>query len=358
MNKENENSFYKLIEDLENEWNYRKEDTNRYKPINKKWLEEFNKEKANEFINDYLKSSGKSDINRYFNKLEMINFDSTSKAEHTILIFFLGLIINKNCFNSEIYKNEKTSADYSLFPFIWFLTCIFHDHACNMENKSEKYLKDINSIDDFNRKYDIKNKLLECRDKLVSEELKKIIESNQLEQYIEPYFKYRIDKNKKLDHGIIGGLFIYDFLVKNRIKQKEERNDSSRFWREELDVLYAKASMIIATHNIWFKDNDVKKAKGMDGLDNVKKISYCTNKLQFLLGLVDSIDTLKIYKISKDIFNDVLFSFPDENTFKISISENSDLNPKCLSKIKDKIDWLEVDVKDLDRGIKITIPTK
>lgn len=353
----NKDSIYNLIEDLENEWNYRKEDTNRYKPIKKKLLEEFNKLKANEFINDYLKSSGKSDIYRYFNKLGIINFDSTSKAEHTISIFFLGLIINKNCFNSEIYKDEETPANYLLFPFIWFLTCIFHDYACNMESESEKHLKDINSIDDFNSKYDIKNKLLECKDELVSKELERIIESNQLEQYIESYFKYRIDKNKKLDHGIIGGLLIFDFLVQNR----ENKNSNDRFWKEELDVLYAKASMIIATHNIWFKDKNVQKAEGMDGIDKVKKISYCTNKLQFLLGLVDSIDPLKIYNCidnPKKIFKNVLLSFPKANTIEISIAEDSDLNPRCLSKIENKIDWLGVDVEGINRGIIITIPTK
>ncbi|MFW5701244.1 MAG: hypothetical protein ACOCWM_06090, partial [Cyclobacteriaceae bacterium] len=221
------------------------------------------------FIKEYFKRSGKEIV------LELIDIKDKEilKAAHTNSIFFLGILIHKNTDLNNDYFTELNKAGYKEFPFMWFLTCLFHDFAMQQE-VSEKLLKKIVDIDGLYKYYGIRHKLLEKRVKGIS---------RPLFNHIRNYFLYRRFKHKKIDHGILAGIYFYDRLVKNRIIKERERNNDL-FWGKELEKQYGQIAAAIATHNIWFPTDktacDYIKFE-MKELINVKPISLRNFPLLF-----------------------------------------------------------------------------
>ena len=76
--------------------------------------------------------------------------------------------------------------------------------------------------------------------------------SDVLYKNIENYFSYRRFNSKypkKIDHGILAGLFFYDALVRNRISQYNNKNNNNElYFGRELNKVYAQAAGVIATH--------------------------------------------------------------------------------------------------------------
>jgi len=320
------NSIQDWINNLDAEqWDYRYENNNG--SFN---LPTFQNGDANRFIDEYFRHAGKDAIPFQIINTNVFDF---SKANHSSLIFLLGVIINYNCFKKAgIYEGNNTSG-YPQFSFVWFLTCLFHDIAYELENKCKNNVE-FNNISEFK----IKNKLLERNEYNNAHEA--------LLNVVEPYYNYRISFNKR-DHGIIGGLYLYDNLIKIR----EDKD-----WNSDLDLFYADAAAAIATHNIWFKDKNAISA--IKELKEIKSVSFNDSSLLFLLGLVDSIDPLKIYSCIDNpsyILNNLLLSFPEDGKIRITVEEKSLLNSACLHKLEGNLDlWLDVSVKKITKGVIIT----
>lgn len=297
-----------------------------------------------DFIKKYFKRSGKEFV------LELIDIKDKEiyKAAHTNSIFFLGILIYKNTNVNKDYFTELNKAGYKEFPFMWFLTCLFHDFAMQQEN-SEELLKTVVDIDTLNETYKIKYKLLDKKVPGVSK---------LLFNHIRQYFLFRRFNHKKIDHGILGGIYFYDRLVKNRIIKEKERNNAL-FWGKELEKQYAQVASAIATHNIWFPSDktacDYIKFD-MKELINSKPISLRNFPLLFLLGLVDTIDPIKTY--AKDyevdyIINNLQLDFRD-NTLVLENNTDSELDFNELIKKSDNLNgWLSVDIKKNKNSLEI-----
>ncbi|MBL4744735.1 MAG: hypothetical protein JKY08_00060 [Flavobacteriaceae bacterium] len=343
-----EESIYDLISNLKDEeWDYRhKENRGSFQ---KAFIDG---QSANSFIEEYFGHAGKEGMPLEKLGIEMGNFP---KSEHTASIFFLGALVYHKCFPDDTYLKGKTYSGYELFPFLWFLTCLFHDFANDFEYK-QKDLESLDTIEKLNGFLEIKKE---------NQLLNKSVKQTNLALFkaISLYYQYRIDSMKKVDHGIAGGLFLYDRLVRNRNKKEDEKNaknEKNAFWDFSLEVDYAEASATIATHNIYFNDPKVKayfKGKKDNMLKGLAKISFKESSLLFLLGLVDTLDPLKIYqcfKSDKLILQNICLTFPEDGKMLIQVRENSPLNPQCL---KDKItdlDWLDLKATEIDRGIYLT----
>jgi hypothetical protein len=294
-----------------------------------------------DFIKSYFKRSGKSIV------LDLIDITDNEifKAEHTNSIFFLGILLFKNTEIDKEYFKDYNSDSYKEFPFIWFLTCLFHDFGMKQES-SKELLSNIIDIETLKKNYKIRYCFLEKNisgiDKL-------------LFNHIRQYFLYRRLHHKKIDHGILAGLYFYDRLVKNRIL-KQKKNTDGLFWGKELEKQYALVASAISIHNMWFP-NDKSACEyikfEMKGLINAKPISLKKSPLLYLLGIVDTIDPIKIFgdKHSVDeIIENLNIEF-NTNELIIENNETSSLDFKyIIDKSENFKDWLDVDlIKEKDR---------
>lgn len=297
-----------------------------------------------DFIKNYFRRSGKGAV------LELIDIGEKEifKSAHTNSIFFIGILIYKNTIFKRKYFLKMNNDGYYEFPFIWFLVCLFHDFAMQLENSGE-LLKRIVDIDTLNKTYSIKHKLLEKRVTGVSK---------LLFSYIRQYFHFRRFSHKKIDHGILGGLYFYDRLESNRII-KELENNSELYWGKEISKRYAQAAAVIATHNIWFPTENTASdyiSFGMMGLINAKPISLKQSPLLFLLGLVDTIDPIKTYDSEFDvdyIVKNLLLDF-NSNEMIIEKNVNSKLDfDKIVIKSNSLKNWLNVEIKQQTNRLEI-----
>ena len=106
------------------------------------------------------------------------------------------------------------------------------------------------------------------------------------------YYSFKYDTNinsddETGDHGILGGLFVYNKLM------EETRDTSHAFY-----VAHA-----IANHNLWVqeKEKNITKYQLYElTLENYKVINYDVTPLLFLLSVVDTIEFIKRYCRYKD----------------------------------------------------------
>lgn len=197
----------------------------------------------------------------------------------------------------------------------------------------------------------------------------------KLFRIIPNYFKYRYE-NKKLDHGILAGIKLFESLERNRKIRKEQQklniennSPSSLYWGDDLTPLYAQASLAIAMHNIWISEENeesIKKYKefGLNAIISDSKeifpISIDENPLLFLFGLVDTIEPIKTFNCVSTtyVLKNILIDFLD-NTIVIKNSKNSKLEFSNLkNKIKGLDKWLYVTINCNLNEIRIKINTK
>ncbi len=250
-----------------------------------------------DFIDDYFKSSGKRD--GLFNKLSKEYFQLIDeRAFHTVSVFYLGILVSKYTYlNEKLNKGEFNKPGYPKFPFIWFLTVLFHDFGMYKERDSNS-VKNFENINDIYANFHLEYKLLENEFQL---DIPKTLYG-----CVEKYFKYRLFENR-IDHGILGGLYMYGKLVETRISKKREIEIGTYCgnrlnWDESLDEQYALASSVLCCHNIWLtyegenKYESYKKHELMT-LDkaNFKPIKSIDYPLFFLFGLVDTMDPVKAF---------------------------------------------------------------
>ncbi len=294
------------------------------------------------FIEKYFGFSGKRKILDDFKKYFPTNYE---RAIHTNSVFFFGILLRENTLlKVKLFNDEKSKLDYPIFPFLWFLSILFHDHAMGIEDESKNYLNKINSVEDIYKMLGIRYKLLEVKKKITP----------NLINLVPNYFHYRRYSSKKIDHGILAGIYFYDRLVKIR-KENAKIADSTLKWDASIEEYYHLAATAIACHNIWttskksaYEADYIKFELQKLIVPDFEEISVDNFPLLFLFGLVDSIDPVKIYTREghkpDEILNKIEIEF-GENSFLLKNKIGSNLN--FLSLVKAAIGlkgWLAVNV--------------
>jgi hypothetical protein len=303
------------------------------------------------FVFNYFKRSGKNEVLEFLDYIPARELDN-NRIKHTNSIFFLGILLyNKTNLYNDFFENFNTP-EYRRFPFLWFLACLFHDFGFTIENDSMA-INGINNLSDLKKKYSIDNCLLHSNPKEVNQTL-----FNEIENY----FNYRINERKVIDHGIFAGLYFFDRLIKIRNK-KIQQNDTTLFWGKELEEQYAQIAAAIATHNIWLPKNDqldiYKKHQLHELINKFKPISFNDFPILYILGIVDTIDPIKIYMREGFKPNEILthleFDFY-ENIVKIKNGNKSNLNfQKMTDSVKGLNYWLNVGIKFNKNELKLEL---
>jgi hypothetical protein len=303
------------------------------------------------FVEKYFKRSGKGAVLDFINYLPNRELNNM-RTKHTNSIFFLGVLLyNKTNLHSDFFENLN-SAEYRRFPFLWFLSCLFHDFGSEIENKL-KTIEEIDNLSDLKNRYSIDNCLLETKPK----EIYKLLFNE-----IENYFNLRLKSRKKIDHGIFAGLYFYDRLVKIR-ESKSTDNEETLFWGEELEEQYAQVATAIAVHNIWLpNEEDLNEYKEYH-LDNLitdfKPIEFKDFPLLYLLGIVDTLDPIKIYMRDGFEPNEILESLElrfNENQVIFKNGDKSKLDFKKMTNNADGLrGWMNVEIDYNDTVLKLTL---
>lgn len=295
-----------------------------------------------QFIEKYFGKSGKREVLQDFQDED---FFSGDRAIHTNSVFFFGLLLReKTIIKDKLFKDKLSKMDYPIFPFLWFLSILFHDYAMKIENESFKYLTDLNDIKDLMKKYEIQHNLLERSSLDVR---------HYLPTLIPKYFLYRRFSSKKIDHGIFAGMYLFDRLVKIRLANEFKKGPLS--WHVSLEEKYALAALAIACHNIW----TTKKGSAYESeyvkfelkdliIPEFKQISLNNFPLLFLFGIVDTIDPIKVYSrighLPEEILSSLEVNFT-QNSFTIKNTANSKLDFEILQKASNNfIGWLTVTI--------------
>ncbi|HPG41956.1 MAG TPA: hypothetical protein PLP19_21760 [bacterium] len=194
--------YEKILEIEPQQWDY-----NYYcRPELRMNLPNFENDNYCDFIKKYFHRAGKEDI---FKKYFSIEKTLLKRSSHTVSIFFLGILFYQK---TKIWGNLRLGENppgYEIFPFLWFLTCLFHDFGYDYEEDSKKHLESLINIDGIKREFNIEYDLL-------TQNIENILIPKDIFQCISNYFLFKREEYKKLDHGIVAGLYYYDKLVKNR----------------------------------------------------------------------------------------------------------------------------------------------
>lgn len=346
-------SLFEEIKTLKN-WNYYSENRN-YEIIN--WNSKSN---HIEFIEKFLDVSGKESIKDSFFtnelKIDGISLDNFGRAIHTNSVFFIGCLLYEKLLLKEKIKFIRADGEGDEFHFIWFLTSLIHDFGYFAENDKTKFSYITEDIASLNLTHNLLNYKEQCN-KNKKNYLKDAYEEYKyptkvIIDYIPTYFKeafqgIRSSRNEsKIEHGIYSGLVLYDGLVKNRLKKK---NNSEFYWKDDLDKFYAKASFSIAIHNMR-RDGIIDNSKDL-------KFSIEDEPYLFLFGLADTIEPTKMFDFDdvEYILKNILIEFKD-NVIILQNSSESELDfSRLISRISGLESWLNVNISSEENKLKIEI---
>lgn len=113
------------------------------------------------------------------------------------------------------------------------------------------------------------------------------------------------EDHELLDHGILGGVKIFDRLVRRQVKRRKDDEDYSSKEYEQ-DLLNAKASCLtIAQHNIFKSSStsdDVKYGPELTKLHSPSNFVISINTpLLLLMSLVDTFECVKVFGKSNNV---------------------------------------------------------
>lgn len=291
-----------------------------------------------EFIFKYFKRGGKVKV---LNSV-VTDFKELRYPNHINSVFFLGIIIYYNTNLQKKFNLSTNTPGYKTFPFIWFLIALYHDNAYHIE-KNFNLLLENKTLENLYKNYNIKNKLF-------NEYLN--FTSRILFDSCKDYYNYRINESKVIDHGLFGGIILFDRLIKIRQEKSQLLDPDSLFWGEALEEQYKLAALAIATHNIWMPErsqNSLYSKYNLDKLINFKPLKFKDFNFLYLLGIIDTIDPIKAFSETgmneKEIYNNLYLEFT-QNSLKLSCKEDSNLEfKKLIDKAKSLYGWLDVEIK-------------
>lgn len=235
------------------------------------------------------------------------------RSRHSVITFFIGLVFI-NCFG--FFENIKTAFGFESKPgmviHLWMLTSLYHDWAYYstdlgkpdldyrrittyylLEDAVEPNINDLSILFDYARTH--------------SETLAytyKEIEAYDVyaRKFLHPRFP---GDHELLDHGILGGVKIFDRLVRRQVKRRKDDEDYSSKEYEQ-DLLNAKASCLtIAQHNIFKSSStsdDVKYGPELTKLHSPSNFVISINTpLLLLMSLVDTFECVKVFGKSNNV---------------------------------------------------------
>lgn len=282
---------------------------------------------------------------------------SQGRARHSVISFLLGLVIGKfkglfgslsSAFNDNTVQYIEEINEPYIEYWLWMLVSTNHDYGYYSKYVSQKIdLSDIEVkydlfYDDNSIPYEPLHNFEEKYPKVLKLPYEKI--KNYFD-YSKFYHEKEGDHEELCDHGILGGVLIYDKAVSkiaSSLTDKEIKYSMSDMNRPNSvkDILFYKAiCLTIAQHNIFKSSSDKKdedyKNYGLDILcyDSDYFIDVDTPILA-LLTLVDTIECVKRFSRAE---NDE--SYLTANTvlssIKLSVSENEIILD--FSDLKDRI---------------------
>ena len=324
-----------------------------------------NVKSAHSFIQQYFQNGEKAIFEL---KICRDMYQPDIRDIHTVSVFILGIEIARKMKN-RILGNEL---------FIWFLMCLYHDMGYKLENKTD-LVKEYYTLDKFLQKNEIKEEY----------NIFKVYEKKTL---CENYYRYRaedryrttehgvIKEHGVIDHGIAGGIILYNELVKNyyMVKEYSGSNEdsfeySNRKFSKDNFKDYAKAAIGIIRHNMWYaSDSDTCRTYYRFGLNDLisesnNKICYTDDRLLFLLCLADTIEPLKrfrnlgtneeINEILRQICMDIENINNQKNskiTITIQVSDELENKDKLIENCRSLDSWMNVETTQEDNKVKIT----
>ena len=205
---------------------------------------------------------------------------SYSRIKHIMITFGMGCVFSKFCNLEKIIADTYWVSEDSVeerFLFAWLFVCLYHDYGYFVDR--EKY-KEISSI----KKLSIQKSIFDSEAK--SRYSQKLYNTYYAVQYKRNKGLYKKDEYNEIgDHGILGGIVLYDTM----------KEDDADFCGEANGFL-GDFCYRIMEHNIWKKDRSYSQRYPFYeiGNDRFKKIDV-DEGLLFLLSLVDTMELTKKY---------------------------------------------------------------
>ena len=306
-----------------------------------------NEDESYEFIKEYFKCGGKEQV-FCFEIIQEHEEKVKRRAPHIISTFLLGFIvadsfgINADSFGINADEDERK------FKYLWFLTFLYHDigyvyeeestyeHLCALQTGGLYAAKKICGIEYIS-----------------NDEF-----STYCKEYVNIYLSHRArctyGKKGKIDHGIVGGLMLYDRLRKNyeSAKQKADLAGTESgfyynglFFSEGHFKYYAEAADAIIAHNIWKStlDNYLEIEQYMKlNATNIPNITI-DKKMAFVLAIADTLEPLKRTN-NMDVLDEIEFeSTKIKNGFNIFIPQKYET---IFEGVRGLSSWVNVDVGD------------
>lgn len=303
---------------------------------------------SRKFVELFLEYSNKTD-----RIIDDLRLSDPTRFLHIVTNYFIGILLYeenekiRSAIDTQIRKitpSEDVSIDNS-FKYFWFLICFYHDVGYCYENNNNDTIKSLKTINS---------------DLRIKSRLKKLLGVPKIFQNIGlKYLTYRLRCFGVFDHGIVGGMLVYDRLIKIfRHYQKTYGNMKKSFdyknlrWSESMFPYFRLIASVIFTHNIWLKNVNVDPKSEINlymyyGLDKLvitnsrRTISLYRHPMLFLLGFVDSIEPTKRYGIK--FLQKIELKFSKKDTLIITHNCNNDNDVKTwFNHISSLSNWLGI----------------
>jgi len=325
---------------------------------------------AYEFIMKYFDLSGKKRV--FEDKLIGENKEYIKeRAPHIVSTFLLGIKIAE-CFEFDIKTRNTDNLD---FRYYWFLACLYHDIGYVYEEGKEFFCGELDAlqVDGLEAIQEI------CNIKYLHNRVFKTYTKEQVDLYLKCRATCKNGERGKIDHGIAGGLLLYDKLRRNfeiawKKTRKERKNkevsrseffieskcDPRRLRLSNKDYeAYACAADAIIAHNIWRETLNEYIDENCSNIDKITKRIDSKNKLCFILSIADTIEPLKRLQneepeiLSKIYFEDI----PDG--FRIWSNEENLKVLEHFRNFESLEDWVDIKVKkDEKNSFSFTLETR
>lgn len=362
---------------------------------------------ARKFIDDFFAYAGKSYLIR-----DILQECETLRVNHTLSVFFIGLLIKNSSFHDlKIIDNDQN--EIFEFSYLWFLVSLFHDmgyiqekdwtYKFDYRKKSkdfEKIMKEnkiyynhsfykrmpFTAYYDLGITFPVPSRYVRYHTPTVRTKYeipyyngisfnngttikKSMYTSGTIFNYLE-YCKMN-PKINHYDHGIVGGLWLYDSLVKNYYLSfsRNKSADFNDFYINDLHFstsqfpIFAYLADCIISHNMWFATDDYTieqyEKYGLKQLTPpyAQPVQFNRNPILFILALADTLEPIKTCSnldISPlDVLNNIECEF---NHKQITLAfKNNDMFNKMTDKINRSTNWLDINVHINNKNNEIVV---
>lgn len=293
-------------------------------------------------------------FNQYFTGKDFIKY---GRAVHMMSAFYLGIIL-KDFVSDAVVSAIKTNnprMELVYFEDPWLLCCLMHDFFFDYEKPMGKD-GEISNLSDLKRALSIKHTIY--RTSLPSSPRRirlKRFSPIYSEDVVDAYFTYRQQRDR-IDHGIAGGYYAFDQLVKNYLAERERNQYHNKFqtshdgytllWDNDQVWVFKLVADAIISHNIYHQS----QYQGLPpvltkGQPEERKLNIKTEPLAFFLSLIDTIEPVKRFDNHhsvKDILENLTI---EKHSSSLVISQNDrnfiDLEAWHSGYIAEMSDWMD-----------------